>query len=62
LIELDLYRAGTVDWIPRKDRILLGALFLNQVNKLEVKEIKTIEQTSSNQQIYLKTVGVKDEN
>ena len=51
-----------MDWIPRKDRILLGALFLNQVNKLEVKEIKTIEQTSSNQQIYLKTVGVKDEN
>ncbi|NMB07494.1 MAG: DUF1413 domain-containing protein, partial [Tissierellia bacterium] len=40
--------------IPRKDRLLLGTLFLNYVNKLNGEGIKAIEKTSSNQQRYKK--------
>lgn len=50
----DLFKGYLWNRIPRKDRLLLGTLFLNQVNKMDGKEIKAIEKTSSNQQRYLK--------
>lgn len=50
----DLFKGYLWNRIPRKDRILLGTLFLNQVNKMDDKEIKAIEKTSSNQQRYKK--------
>ncbi|MGB4627521.1 MAG: single-stranded DNA-binding protein [Erysipelotrichaceae bacterium] len=50
----DLFKGYLWNRIPRKDRILLGTLFLNQVNKMDDKEIKAIEKTSSNQQRYLR--------
>lgn len=50
----DLFKGYLWNRIPRKDRILLGTLFLNQVNKMDGKEIKVIEKTSSNQQRYMK--------
>lgn len=50
----DLFKGYLWNRIPRKDRILLGTLFLNQINKMGGKEIKAIEKTSSNQQRYKK--------
>ncbi|HES7505573.1 TPA: DUF1413 domain-containing protein, partial [Streptococcus pyogenes] len=41
--------------IPRKDRLLLGTLFLNHVSKMN-GNLKAIEKTSSNQQRYKKTI------
>ena len=46
----DLFKGYLWNRVPRKDRLLLGTLFLNQVNK----GIKAIEKTSSNQQRYMK--------
>lgn len=51
----DLFKGYLWNRIPRKDRLLLGTLFLNQVNKMGGKYIKAIEKTSSNQQRYMKT-------
>ena len=50
----DLFKGYLWNRIPRKDRLLLGTLFLNQINKMDGKEIKAIEKTASNQQKYLK--------
>ena len=49
----DLFKCYVWNRIPRKDRLLLGTLFLNYVNKME-GNIKAIEKTSSNQQRYQK--------
>lgn len=50
----DLFKGYLWNRIPRKDRLLLGTLFLNQINKMDGKGIKAIEKTSSNQQKYMK--------
>jgi|BioPla2DNA2_1021312.scaffolds.fasta_scaffold10984_6 hypothetical protein len=50
----DLFKGYLWNRVPRKDRLLLGTLFLNQVNKMGGKGIKAIEKTSSNQQRYMK--------
>jgi len=47
----DLFKGYVWNRIPRKDRLLLGTLFLNWVNKTD-GNLKTIEKTSSNQQRY----------
>jgi hypothetical protein len=39
--------------IPHRDRLLLGILFLNYVNKTD-GDLHAIEKTSSNQQRYIK--------
>ena len=49
----DLFKGYIWNRIPRKDRLLLGTLFLNRVSKMK-GNIKTIEKTSSNQQKYKK--------
>ena len=49
----DLFKGYIWNRIPRKDRLLLGTLFLNRVSKMN-DSIKTIEKTSSNQQRYKK--------
>lgn len=50
----DLFKGYLWNRMPRKDRILLGTLFLNQVNKMDGGGIKAIEKISSNQQRYMK--------
>ena len=51
----DLFKGYEWNRILRKDRLLLGTLFLNFVNSKENdKHIKTVEKTSSNQQKYEK--------
>lgn len=50
----ELFKGYIWNRIPRKDRLLLGTLFLNQVNKMDGKGIEAIEKTSSNQQRYMK--------
>lgn len=50
----ELFKGYIWNRIPRKDRLLLGTLFLNQVNKMNGKDIRAIEKTSSNQQRYEK--------
>ncbi len=47
----DLFKGYMWNRIPLKDRLLLGTLFLNHVNKTAGK-IEAIEKTSSNQQRY----------
>lgn len=47
----DLFKGYVWNRIPRKDRLLLGTLFLNWVNKTD-DNLKAIEKTSSNQQRY----------
>lgn len=49
----DLFKGYEWNRIPLKDRLLLGTLFLNHVNKMD-GPIKAIEKTSSNQQKYKK--------
>lgn len=48
----DLFKGYEWNRIPRKDRLLLGTLFLNYVNQKELN-IMPIEKTSSNQQRYI---------
>jgi len=50
----ELFKGYIWNRILRRDRLLLGTLFLNQVNKMDGKGIKAIEKTSSNQQRYMK--------
>jgi len=45
----DLFKGYIWNRIPRKDRLLLGTLFLNHVNTFK-EEIKIVEKTSSAQQ------------
>jgi len=47
----DLFKVYEWNRIPRNDRLLLGTLFLNYVNKTNGK-ILAIEKTSSGQQKY----------
>ncbi|GAA0761883.1 MULTISPECIES: single-stranded DNA-binding protein [Clostridium] len=47
----DLFKGYEWNRIPRNDRLLLGTLFLNYVNKTNGK-IKAVEKTSSKQQKY----------
>lgn len=57
----DLFKGYAWNRIPRKDRLLLGTLFLNWVNKTD-GNLQAIEKTSSNQQQYKKTcVRCEDE-
>jgi len=51
----DLFKGYVWNRIPRKDRLLLGTLFLNWVSKIN-GNLKAIEKTSSNQQRYEKTI------
>lgn len=51
----DLFKGYVGNRIPRKDRLLLGTLFLNHVSKMN-GNLKAIEKTSSNQQRYKKTI------
>ncbi len=51
----DLFKGYVWNRIPRKDRLLLGTLFLNWVNKTD-GNLKAIEKTSSNQQRYEKSI------
>ena len=51
----DLFKGYMWNRIPRKDRILLGTLFLNRVNKMDGC-LTAIEKTSSNQQMYKKVI------
>lgn len=50
----ELFKGYIWNRIPRNDRLLLGTLFLNQVNKMDGKDLIAIEKTSSNQQRYIK--------
>ena len=47
----DLFKGYEWNRIPRNDRLLLGTLFLNHMNKGSAT-IKPIEKTSSGQQRY----------
>lgn len=47
----DLFKGYVWKRIPRRERLLLGTLFLNHV-KSQSHHIKPIEKTSSNQQQY----------
>ena len=49
----DLFKGYVWNRIPIKDRLLLGTLFLNHVNKTG-GNIQAIKKTSSNQQLYEK--------
>lgn len=51
----DLFKGYVWNRILRKDRLLLGTLFLNWVNKTD-GNLKAIEKTSSNQQRYEKII------
>ena len=48
----ELFKGYEWNRIERKDRLLLGTLFLNYV-KSESSNIKTLEKTSSGQQKYI---------
>lgn len=50
----DLFKGYVWNRIPRNNRLLLGTLFLNWVNKTDCN-LNAIEKTSSNQQKYKKT-------
>lgn len=47
----ELFKGYEWNRIPRKDRLLLGTLFLNHVNK-NAGQIQPIEKTTSGQQKY----------
>jgi len=49
----ELFKGYVWNRIPLKDRLLLGTLFLNHVNKTD-GSLQAIEKTSSNQQRYKK--------
>lgn len=51
----DLFKGYEWNRIPRKNRLLLGTLFLNYITK-EERAIIPIEKTSSRQQKYKKIV------
>lgn len=52
----DLFKGYEWNRIPRKSRLLLGTLFLNQVNSSNNNEIEAIDKTTSNQQKYRKRI------
>lgn len=52
----DLFKGYEWNRIPRKNRLLIGTLFLNYVNSSNNNEIEAIDKTSSNQQKYRKRI------
>jgi len=52
----DLFMGYKWNRIPHKDRLLLGILFLNHVNKTN-DDLQAIEKTPSNQQRYRKIIN-----
>ena len=52
----DLFKGYEWNRIPRKSRLLLGTLFLNNVNSSNNNELEAIDKTSSNQQKYRKRI------
>ncbi len=54
----DLFKGYIWNRIPRKDRLLLGILFLNNINTTD-GDIQVIEKTSSKQQRYKKVAIIK---
>lgn len=50
----ELFKGYAWNRIPGSNRLLLGTLFLNQVNKMNGRGLRAIEKTSSNQQKYMK--------
>ena len=48
----DLFKGYEWNRIMRKDRLLLGTLFLKHVNDGQSSNIEAIDKTSSNQQRY----------
>lgn len=52
----DLFKGYEWNRISRSERLLLGTLFLNHINKLD-SSIRAIEKTSSGQQKYKKFTG-----
>jgi len=58
----DLFKGYEWKRIPRNDRLLLGTLFLNHINRAE-DGVMAIEKTSSNQQQYKiinNNIGIED--
>ena len=51
----ELFKGYEWNRILRKDRLLLGTLFLNHINK-NIGSIKVIEKTTSGQQKYRKII------
>jgi len=49
----DLFKGYAWNRIPRKDRLLLGTLFLHGVNQMN-GHLKAIDKAPSNQQRYMK--------
>lgn len=50
----ELFKGYEWNRIPKKDRILLGTLFLNYVKENSDNSVKAIEKTRANQQKYIK--------
>lgn len=50
----ELFKGYVWNRIPRNERLLLGTLFLNYINKNIDNSIQAIEKTSSGQQRYVK--------
>ena len=48
----DLFKGYEWNRIPRNERLLLGTLFLNHINKIG-NNIRAVEKTSSGQQKYI---------
>ncbi|HAN10674.1 MAG TPA: hypothetical protein DCP90_08705 [Clostridiales bacterium] len=48
----DLFKGYEWNRIPKEDRLLLGRLFLNEMEKEHVTEIQILDKTSSKQQKY----------
>ena len=50
----ELFKGYEWNRIPKKDRILLGTLFLNYVKENSDNSVEAIEKTRDNQQKYIK--------
>ncbi|WP_270312392.1 single-stranded DNA-binding protein [Ligilactobacillus agilis] len=50
----ELFKGYEWNRIPKKDRILLGTLFLNYVKENSDNSVEAIEKTRANQQKYIK--------
>ena len=50
----DMFKGFVWKKVSKADRLWLGREFLNKVNNNEVKNIKIMEKTSSNKQMYKK--------
>lgn len=50
----ELFKGYEWNRIPKKDRILLGTLFLNYVKEAPDNSVEAIEKTKANQQKYIK--------